>query len=64
MGREGEDLPYRIEQWDERGGREELIALAGDLFVARRAYEEAVRRRGGKRITLSNRALLIQRSYS
>jgi len=42
-----------VEQWDDTESRvEELIALTGDYRVARAAYEEAVKRRPGRIVTL------------
>ena len=44
-----QELPYRIEMWDDHDTHvEELIALVGDHAVARSAFAEAVRRRPGK----------------
>jgi hypothetical protein len=46
MGSEAQELPYRLEMWDDRDTRfEELIALVADHAVARAAFAEAVRRR-------------------
>src|SRR5262245_20603082 len=45
------DLPYEL--WDDDDRHvEELIALTGDYRVARAAYEEAIKRRPGRIITL------------
>jgi len=63
MGVTGADLPFRIELWDDADQRlEELIALVGDFATASSAYEEAVRRRPGKLITLRQKARVIKRS--
>jgi hypothetical protein len=44
------DLPFMVEQWDDTDSHiEELIALTGDYGVARAAFEEAVKRRRGRR---------------
>ena len=44
-----QELPYRIELWDDRDTRvEELITLVADHAVARAAFVEAVKRRPGK----------------
>jgi len=53
----------RIELWDD-GDRhvEEVIALVSDFFSAQSAYEEAVRRRPGKLITLRQNARVIKKS--
>jgi hypothetical protein len=45
------DLPYSVELWDDTDSHvEELIA--GDYRVARAAFEEAVKRRPGRIVTL------------
>jgi len=47
------DLPYSVELWDENDNQvEELLALTADYGVARAAYEEAVKRRPGRIVTL------------
>jgi hypothetical protein len=58
-----DDLPFRIELWDD-GDRhvEEVIALASDFSTASGAYEEAVKRRPGKLITLRQKARVIKKS--
>jgi hypothetical protein len=38
---------------------EELIALTGDYRVARAAYEEAIKRRPGRIVTLRQKARLL-----
>jgi len=48
------DLPYLV---DSRV--EELIALTGDYRVARAAYEEAVKRRPGRIVTLRQKTRLL-----
>ena len=54
------DLPYLVEQWDHTDGHvEELIALTGDYRVARAAYEEAVKRRPGRIVTLRQKTRLL-----
>jgi hypothetical protein len=53
------DLPYMVEQWDDTDSHvEELIALTGDYRVARAAYEEAVKRRPGRIVTLRQKTRL------
>jgi hypothetical protein len=48
-----DDLPYRVEAWDEKDSPiEEIIALTFDYATAKSAYEEAVERRPGRLITL------------
>jgi hypothetical protein len=45
MAGKEQDLPYRIELWDDDDDRiEELIALVGDHAVARAAFAEVKRR--------------------
>jgi hypothetical protein len=54
------DLPYSVELWDDRDMHvEELIALTGDYGIARAAYEEAIRRRPGRIITLRQEARVL-----
>ena len=56
----GEDLIFRVEVWDERDVRvEEVVALVADLFVARAAFVETVRRRPGRIVTLRQKARLL-----
>jgi hypothetical protein len=63
MGGREDDLPFRVELWDDKDLRvEEMIAIAGDFFTASCAYEEAVKRRPGKRITLRQKARVIKKS--
>jgi hypothetical protein len=53
------DLPYFVELWD--GGAtcvEELIAVSGEYGVARAAYEQAIEKRPGRIITLSQMRVL------
>ncbi len=56
MAGKDDDLPFRIELW------EEVIALVSDYATARSAFDEAVRRRPGKLITLRQKARVIQKS--
>ena len=59
------DLPYMVEQWDDTDSHvEELIALTGDYRVARAAYEEAVKRRPGRIVTLRQKTRLLADSRS
>ena len=59
MGR-SHDLPYSVELWDDADSHvEELIALTGDYRVARAAFEEAVKLRPGKIITLKQKTRLL-----
>jgi hypothetical protein len=63
MAGHDDHLPFRVELWDD-GDRhvEELIALASDYSTASRAYEEAVKHRPGKLITLRQKARVIKKS--
>jgi hypothetical protein len=57
------DLPFRVELWDDNDTHiEEVIALVSDFATAKSAFEEAVRRRPGKRIILREKARVIQKS--
>ena len=63
MGGRDEDLPFRIELWDDADRHiEEVIALASDYASACGAYDEAVKRRTGKLITLRQKARVIKES--
>jgi hypothetical protein len=54
---EEQELPYRVEMWDDHDAHvEELIALVVDHAVARAAFAEAVKRRPGKLITLRQKS--------
>ena len=59
------DLPYTVEEWDDTDSHvEELIAITGDYRVARAAYEEAVKRRPGRIVTLRQKTRLLADSRS
>jgi hypothetical protein len=64
MGCCGDDnLPFRVELWDDADRHiEELIALVSDYSSAVVTYEEAVKRRPGKLITLRQQARVIKKS--
>jgi hypothetical protein len=54
------DLPFSAELWDEKDTHvEELIALIGDYGVLRAAYEEAIRRRPGRIVTLRQKTRVL-----
>ena len=53
------DLPYSVELWDDASHVEELIALTGDYRVARVAFDEAVKCRPGRIVTLRQKARLL-----
>ena len=59
------DLPYSVEQWDDQDSRvEELIALTADYRVARAAFDEAVKCRPGRVVTLRQKSRLLADSRS
>jgi hypothetical protein len=59
------DLPYMVEQWNDTDSHvEELIALTGDYRVARVSFEEAVKRRPGRIVTLQQKSRLLADSRS
>ena len=63
MGGVEHDLPFKIELWDDADRHiEEVIALASDYASACGAFEEAVKRRPGKLITLRQKARVIKKS--
>ena len=54
------DLPYSVELWNDADSHvEELIALTGDYRVAKAAYEEAIKSRPGRIVTLSQKTRLL-----
>jgi hypothetical protein len=54
------DLRYSLELWDEADSHvEELIALTGDYRGARAAFDEAVKRRPGRIVTLRQKTRLL-----
>ena len=54
------DLPYSVEVWDDDDQRiEELVTLTGDYGIARDAYDEAIKRRPGRTITLKQKARVL-----
>jgi hypothetical protein len=60
-----DDFHFRIDLWDDGDKRiEQVIAFVSDLVVARAAYATAVQAKSGKRITLRQRARVLDRSFS
>jgi hypothetical protein len=54
------DLPFSVELWDKNDQCvEELIALTADYGVARAAYEEAIRKRPGRIVTLRQKTRVL-----
>ena len=63
MAGRDDELPFRVELWDDADQHiEEVIALTSDYATACGAYEEAVKRRPGKLITLRQKARVIKKS--
>jgi hypothetical protein len=61
MAGQDDDLPFRVELWDDKDNRiEEVIALASDYATAKGAYEAAVKRSPGRFITLRQMTRVIQ----
>jgi hypothetical protein len=59
-----DDFHYRIDLWDDADKRiEQVIAFVSDLVVARAAYTAAVQAEPGKRITLRQRARILDKSF-
>jgi len=53
-------MPYSVELWDQNDNQvEALIALTGDHRVARAAYEEVVKRRPGRIVTLRQKTRVL-----
>jgi hypothetical protein len=62
MAGHADDLPFRVELWDNKDSHiEEVIALASDYATARSAYEEAVKQTR-QAITLRQKTRVIQKS--
>ncbi len=63
MAGQEHDLTFRLETWSDDDARvDELVALAADFYVARAAFEEAVRRRPGRVVTLRQGARVLRDS--
>ena len=54
------DLPYSVELWDDNDSHVGLIALTGDYRVAKAAFDEAVKRRPGRIVTLRHKHVCWQ----
>jgi hypothetical protein len=60
MEGQDDDLPFRVELWDDKDSHiEEVIALASDYATARSAYEEAIKRRPGRIVTLRQKTRVL-----
>ena len=58
-----DDFHFRIDLWDDQDRLiEQVIAFVSDLEVARAAYKATVKAKPGKRITLRQRARVLDRS--
>jgi hypothetical protein len=59
------DHPHTIDRWDDATGENliEQIAGVGDYLVALATYRAAVQRWPNAKITLRNRARIIERSW-
>jgi len=59
------DHPHTIDRWDDATGENliEQIAAVGDYLVALATYKAAVQRWPKDKITLRNRARVIERSW-
>jgi hypothetical protein len=59
------DHPHTIDRWDEATGENliEQIAGVGDYLVALETYRAAVKRWSKDKITLRNRARVIEQSW-
>ena len=53
------ELPYLVEQWDVSDARRGADRSCWDYGVARAAYEEAVKRRPGRIVTLRQKTRLL-----
>jgi hypothetical protein len=53
-------VTFRVELWDDKDSHiEEVIALTSDYATARGAYEEAIKRRPGRIITLRQKTRVL-----
>jgi hypothetical protein len=59
---EGEDLPYKVEVWDEAGQYvEQVVAVSVSPAIGYAAYFAATREYPGRAITLRHKAMVISR---
>jgi hypothetical protein len=59
---EGEDLPYKVEVWDETGQFvEQVVAVSVSPAIGYAAYYAATREYPGRAITLRHRSAVISR---
>ena len=58
-----EDLPFRVDFWDDKDSHiEEVVAMVADYATACGAFEEAMKRRPGRLITLRQKTRVIKKS--
>ena len=59
------DHPHTIDRWDDATGENliEQIASVGDYLVAMQTYRAAVQRWPNTKITLRNRAQVVEKSW-
>jgi hypothetical protein len=59
---EGEDLPYKVEVWDEAGQFvEQVVAVSVSASIGYAAYYAATREYAGRAITLRHKGRVISR---
>ena len=59
---EGEDLPYKVEVWDEAGKFvEQVVAVSVSASIGYAAYYAATREYAGRSITLRHKGRVISR---
>ena len=59
----GDELPFRVELWDDRWARRlEVLVRATDFRTAKAAYETAVQNLPGEAILFCDRARIILRA--
>jgi hypothetical protein len=62
-GQMDEELPFRVELWDDGWKRRlETLAATADFLTAKAAFEAAVKRRPREPILLCDRARIVMRS--
>jgi hypothetical protein len=59
---EGEDFPYKVEVWDEKGGAvEQVVAVSLSASIGYAAYYAATREFPGRVITLRHKGSVMSR---
>jgi hypothetical protein len=55
-----DDFPFPVELWDDNDSHiEEVLALASDYATAKSAYEQAIKRRPGRIVTLRQKTRVL-----